>query len=84
MTGTNFTPNDDQKAILNAMCHDEWLTVGMIAMGCRKSYYATNYGLKQLQEKRLVERQYDSDLGRAYWKLPAGEAFHRASEEVKA
>jgi hypothetical protein len=81
MTAANTVPNEDQEAILAAMSREELLTVGMIAMGCRKSYYATNYGLKQLLEKGLVIRHYDSILGRAYWKLPEGENFHRASEE---
>jgi predicted transcriptional regulator len=78
-----MTPNDAQKAVLNAMYYDEWLTVGMIAMGCGKNYFATNHYLKQLLKEGLVERRYDSELGRTYWKLPAGEALHRASEEVR-
>jgi len=75
--------DEDDQAVLRAMSCEEWLTVGMIAMGCGKSYYATYYCLKRLLEKGRVEYQYDNVLGRAYWKLPAGEQFHRASDEVK-
>ena len=76
--------DEDDQAVLGAMSGEEWLTVGMIAMGCGKSYYATTYHcLKRLLEKGRVEYQYDNVLGRAYWKLPAGEQFHRASDEVR-
>ncbi len=75
--------DEDDQAVLGAMSCEEWLTVGMIAMGCGKSYYATYYCLKRLLEKGRVEYQYDNVLGRAYWKFPAGERFHRASDEVR-
>jgi len=76
--------DEDDHAVLMAMTCEEWLTVGMIAVGCGKSYYPTYHCLKRLLEKGLVEYQYDHELGRAYWKLPAGEQFHRASKEVPA
>ena len=65
------------------MSCEEQLTVGMIAMVCGKSYYATHHCLKRLLEKGRVEYEYDNVIGRAYWKLSAGERFHRASDEVK-
>ncbi|MGA9086530.1 MAG: hypothetical protein WB284_07455 [Methanoregula sp.] len=85
MTPVDAKPDidEDDQAVLGAMSCEEWLAVGMIAMGCGKSCYATYYCLTWLLEKGRVEYQYDNVLMCAYWKLPAGERFHRASDEVR-
>ena len=71
-----------QKEILAVMSH-EWMATSDIAGWIGKGSDNTIQKLNLLHEAGLIERKWDSLLGRAYWRLPEGETFHKASNEVK-
>lgn len=42
----------------------------------------TRLGLMELRKRGEVEKIWDGLIGKAYWRLPCGERFHKASVEV--
>ena len=71
-----------QKEILAVLSY-EWMATSDIAGWIGKTQGATIYLLKTLHKAGLIERKWDPLLGCFYWRLPEGEAFHRASTEKK-
>jgi len=60
----------------------EWQSTIDIAHWAEISPRHTLYALKELLSRGKVEYMWDGLLGKAYWRLPCGESFHTALEEV--
>ena len=60
----------------------EWQSSADISRMAEKSSAHTINALKELLSRGKVEYMWDGLLGKAYWRLPCGESFHRASDEV--
>lgn len=72
------------KRILEILDPVEWMSTPDISSWLGIDVSSFSNMLKLLQNGGKVERMYDGNIGRTYWKLPAGEGFHKASEEVSA
>ena len=77
-----MTISDENLKKVKDVLTTEWQPTIDIAHWAEISPGETRRILKQLRKTSEVERMWDGLIGKAYWRLPCGESFHRASDEV--
>ena len=77
-----MTVSDEYLEKVRSVLTTEWQSTIDIAHWAEVSSRHTLYALKELQQRGKVEYMWDGLLGKAYWRLPCGESFHRVSDEV--
>ena len=78
-----MTVSDEYLEKVRSVLTKEWQSTIDVAHWAEITREHTLKCLKKLLMDRKVEYMWDGLIGRAYWRLPCGESFHRASDEVK-
>ena len=84
MSGAKPGTTMRQKEVLAVLDPVDWKSTPDISTWTGIDVSSVSNMLKSMQKAGLVEKMFDGTLGKTYWKLPGGEQFHKASEEVKA
>ena len=77
-----MTVSDEYLEKVRSVLTTEWQSTIDIAHWAEVSTGHTLRVLRELQQRGKVEYMWDGLIGKAYWRLPCDEIFHKASEKV--